>query len=1161
MNTAKKERRTIRSLATKLVNKVKECLDEASDGVDDRKLRQFRAALKEKSIVLKELDKEILNYLYTTGAEDEICENEAEQASEIQEKIDYQLICVEDMLKEMEDEKLSVNSSSKSHSVSRESIVTVASNDDGHSNESEFQPSKSWNDRTVRVKLPKLQMRSFSGKVQDWQEFWDSFKSAIHEDPGLAKIDKFKYLRSFLDEPARRVISGLALTDAQYDSAVELLKKRFAKPTLIKRAHINDMINLAPVYNERNVGRLRHFLDDIETHFRGLEALGVDKESYSSIVVPVLMDKLPEGIRINMIRFGGDYLNWGLDEMMEALAKEVEIRESHVSVFRSQPSQSQVSTSRPIQQPHKEKIGTASSLFTQEPVGKRCAFCYENHSAEDCVNVKGPNERKNLLSRYARCFLCLSKGHRVFQCRCKVNCKYCKGKHHFLICTSRQCKPSGAVRSNASASKEVQQPQASTGEHPLNPSAEAWVGSTGSFCPTSGERVALQTALARVEGNEKCKVRVLYDSGSQKTFISAKVVNKLGLKPLREEELGIKTFGRNEPEVKKRAVYELSLGSLNGNARSVRVQAFVVDEISTINNIHVEEIKKSYAHLSNVYFSDVCRSADFLEIDILIGSNYLWNFQEGPVIRGGPKEPVAVKTVLGWVLSGPVSGKSDNFDSDTLVSLVIEPTPLSSKDMLDVNKSIHRLWDLETFGVRIDDDVHQKAINDISFNGERYSVGLPWKVGHGPVPGNYNNALVRLKSQLRKLSKSPEILAQYDKIIKEQLELGIIDKVSGEHHAGKVSYLPHQPVIREDAETTKVRVVYDASCKDKTTKTSLNDCLHVGPSLTPLMVDILLRFREQPVVLVGDIEKAFLNIEVHEEDRDCLRFLWVNDIHDEDPEVIVYRFNRVVFGVNSSPFLLNAVIRYHIKQYEDIDPQFVECLTNAFFVDDLVTSCPDADSGYSLNEKASERMMKGGFKLRKWKTNDGILSMRIHENENATDCKNIKPDSEVVWEDSVGSEHNKNKVLGLEWDTEKDLLEFNLSKTGENPKLVVLMEEDNVKRLQWKMGIVQNLISGKDGQVRGVELRTISHGKPQILTRPIQKIYPLEVSNANVSGDNGKKGNLEKGNQKSGMGKEGKESNENEVKIEVRSTRGANVRPQRRAASYARAKTKLMLDP
>ena len=64
----------------------------------------------------------------------------------------------------------------------------------------------------------------------------------------------------------------------------------------------------------------------------------------------------------------------------------------------------------------------------------------------------------------------------------------------------------------------------------------------------------------------------------------------------------------------------------------------------------------------------------------------------------------------------------------------------------------------------------------------------------------------------------------------EQLESGIIEAVPDGDVATKVSYLPHQPVIREHAETTKVRVVYDASCKDKSTKTSLNDCLHVGPA-------------------------------------------------------------------------------------------------------------------------------------------------------------------------------------------------------------------------------------------------------------------------------------------------------------------------------------------
>ena len=1039
VNRVRKERKTIRSLTTKLINKVKECLDETSDGVDDRKLRQFQTALEEKSERLKELDSEILNCLYTTDSEDNICENEAEQAQEIQENIIYQLICVKDALKEVQDENSSIHLRSRTLSASKESVVSVASNDDCKSivSTSSSLTNLALGERNVRVKLPKLQMRNFSGKVQDWQEFWDSFKSAIDDDPGLAKIDKFKYLRSFLDEPARRVISGLSLTDAEYDSAVEILKKRFAKPSLIKRAHINDLMNLNPVFNDRNIGRLRHLLDDIETHFRGLEALGVDKETYSSIVVPVLMDKLPENIRINMIRFGGDYLNWGLDEMMEALAREVEIRESHVSVFRPHVSQSSAAPRPTPSQHQREKIGTASTLFTQQPVGKRCPFCYESHAAEDCNNVKGPDERKCMLSRYARCFLCLSKGHKAFQCRSKIVCKYCKEKHHFLICSSNRCKSPSIGRPSVGANKEAQQQASASASAPtLNPGAEVWVGSTGSFCPNSGERVALQTALARVEGSEKSKVRVLYDSGSQKTFISAKVVDKLDLKPLREEELGIKTFGKSEPELKKRAVYEVALAPLHGHGRSVVVEAFIVDEISTISNIHVEKVKLDYEHLSNIYFSDVSKF-DVLEIDILIGSNHLWNFQEGQVIRGGLKEPVAVKTALGWVLSGPVAvGKSDISDF-SLVSLVIEPTPLSHKEIVDVNKSVHKLWDLETVGIRIDNEVHQKAIDDISFNGERYSVGLPWKVGHDPVPDNYSKALVRLKSQLRKLSKSPEVLDQYDKIIKEQLELGIVDKVSEEGSASKVSYLPHQPVIREDAETTKVRIVYDASCKDRTTKTSLNDCLHVGPSLTPLMVDILLRFREQPVVLVGDIEKAFLNIEVHEGDRDCLRFLWVKDVHAKDTEIVVYRFNRVVFGVNSSPFLLNAVLRHHIKQHEDIDPEFVDCLTNAFFVDDLVTSCKDAKAGYSLYVKASERLRRGGFKLRKWKTNDKTLSRRIQETENATDSKSTPLEFEDIREKLIVSEIKKSKVLGLEWDIEKDLLEYNLGKIGEDAKLHV----------------------------------------------------------------------------------------------------------------------------
>ena len=88
--------------------------------------------------------------------------------------------------------------------------------------------------------------------------------------------------------------------------------------------------------------------------------------------------------------------------------------------------------------------------------------------------------------------------------------------------------------------------------------------------------------------------------------------------------------------------------------------------------------------------------------------------------------------------------------------------------------------------------------------------------------------------------------------------------------------MPHREILKPDRETTKIQVVFDASAKSG--GPSLNDCLDAGPSLLPLLYDILLRFRLNKVALTGDIEKAFLNIRVATEHRNLLRFLWVEDI-------------------------------------------------------------------------------------------------------------------------------------------------------------------------------------------------------------------------------------------------------------------------------------------
>ena len=123
------------------------------------------------------------------------------------------------------------------------------------------------------------------------------------------------------------------------------------------------------------------------------------------------------------------------------------------------------------------------------------------------------------------------------------------------------------------------------------------------------------------------------------------------------------------------------------------------------------------------------------------------------------------------------------------------------------------------------------------------------------------------------------------------------------------------------------------------------------------------------MALTGDIEKAFLMVHMTESDRDVLRFLWVDDVEKPNPEIIVLRFTRVVFGVSSSPFLLNATIKHHVEQYKDADPAFVKRFLDSMYVDDLTSGEEDTDKSYEIYLKSKIRLARGGFNLREFVTN------------------------------------------------------------------------------------------------------------------------------------------------------------------------------------------------
>ena len=133
-----------------------------------------------------------------------------------------------------------------------------------------------------------------------------------------------------------------------------------------------------------------------------------------------------------------------------------------------------------------------------------------------------------------------------------------------------------------------------------------------------------------------------------------------------------------------------------------------------------------------------------------------------------------------------------------------------------------------------------------------------WKEYHETLPDNYENCLVRLKSLLRKSRQEPELLRNYDQIIHQQLKAGIIDRVDPLECAdvGNGYYLPHHCVVRKEALSTKLRIVFYGSSRTRLKSQSLTKCLETGPSLSPTILDILLRFREKKIGLTTDIQSA-----------------------------------------------------------------------------------------------------------------------------------------------------------------------------------------------------------------------------------------------------------------------------------------------------------------
>ena len=144
------------------------------------------------------------------------------------------------------------------------------------------------------VKLPKLEIAKFSGEYIKWQTFKDSFDVAVHSCKSLSNVEKFNYLRGYLEEDALHCISGLALTNENYLEALRLLTERYGNTQNIITAHVNELLEITPITSNADTEGIRQFYDKIETHIRSLQGLGKEGKDYGSVLAPVLMSRSPK---------------------------------------------------------------------------------------------------------------------------------------------------------------------------------------------------------------------------------------------------------------------------------------------------------------------------------------------------------------------------------------------------------------------------------------------------------------------------------------------------------------------------------------------------------------------------------------------------------------------------------------------------------------------------------------------------------------------------------------------------------------------------------------------------------------------------------------------------------------------------------------------------
>ena len=868
------------------------------------------------------------------------------------------------------------------------------------------------------LQLPRRELQTFDGDCLQYWPFIRSFHSIV-DTKAIDSATKLSCLLMYCKGNVRRMLNCCEIMDPEegYVQALKILEDRFGNKFEISQKWIQKIINRP---NLKGPSDLQSFADDLKCCQQTLKTMGYESELDNSASLHIIWKKLPQYMQYRWTRINHtikkeqnripkltDLVNF-IQDLAEEANDPVFAKSSFNESTKGKENNQKSTTwnqKRTGSFAVKTSSGTSKSHTTNTCDKKQnntggCPCCGQSHYIVKCPQFKAMKikERRNLVMSKGLCINCFAKGHMCNECPKTFVCDVegCGLKHSKFLHLS--AKPQESITKT-----QMKPAQENSGE-------VATMQQSSHYVRSNGGKLAVPIVVARVwcpNTYSYVDVYAMLDQGSNYTYCTEELSRYVGAKGF-ASSFELTTLTQEKMNIES-AVVNLSVSKMKDSmGPNYTIEATVLPKLNIdLTGRSTQVDVERWPHLKDLEIPEL----EIEQVHLLIGQDSSDLLIPSEVRRGGPGEPFAVLTPLGWAINGPVNPLGNS----SRISCFIR----SSRE---IESDLKRLWEIE--GAHNEEKAwsvsDHKAVNKwnstLQVKENHYSMSIPFKAEHPTLPDNKSMAEKRLKSLSKRLDKDETLKKQYTGEVHKLVEKGYAEVVSEDalHEDGKVWYLPHHPVINPK-KPDKCRIVFD--CAAKFCGQSLNDHVHQGPDMANSLVGVLLRFRQHAVAFMADIEAMFHQVQVTPEDRDVLRFLWFENDDTSQP-LRVFRMTAHLFGGVWSPSCANFALRQVAKEYEDIySKEVLETICCNFYVDDCLKSVDSVDSAISLALQVKEVLGKRGFNLTKFVSSSPEVLKHLPQEDWGKNSTTFNLNLEEL---------PPERALGMLWNVNTDCLGFDV---------------------------------------------------------------------------------------------------------------------------------------